>query len=133
MDGEERGDGRDAEGRGEGGVERVLRLIAEKGGEGEWVGTMGFSQGTRVVGGLLADQQRRREMGLPRAEGEIEFRFGVLCMGASAPMVSDVMNGKLSFLSECILELWLIRWWDSVIFGKSDQYSDVASSWYEGY
>ncbi len=97
--GEERGDGRDAEGRGEGGVERVLRLIAEKGGEGEWVGAMGFSQGTRVVGGLLADQQRRREMGLPKAEGEIEFRFGVLCMGSFAPMVSDVMNGTFCFPS----------------------------------
>lgn len=102
AEGEERGDGRGEDGRGEGGVERALRLIAEYNdekegeglGKGEWVGVMGFSQGTRVVGGILLDQQRRREMGLPRAEGELDFRFGILCMGAGAPMISDVMHGE---------------------------------------
>jgi len=96
-DGTERPDGRGEDGRGEGGVERALRLIADEGGEGEWVGLMGFSQGTRVVGGILADQMRRREMGVPRAEGELDFRFGILCMGAMAPMVSDLMNGRWFF------------------------------------
>lgn len=87
---EERGDGRGKDGKGEGGVERVLRLISEAGEGGEWVGCMGFSQGTRVVGGLLLDQQRRKELGLPKAEGDIDFKFGVLCMGGAAPMVSDI-------------------------------------------
>ncbi|KAI9051951.1 hypothetical protein LZ554_004206 [Drepanopeziza brunnea f. sp. 'monogermtubi'] len=92
----ERGDGRGPEGRGEGGVERALRLIADEGGEGEWVGVMGFSQGTRVVGGILLDQQKRKEMGLPKAEGDLEFRFGILCMGGAAPMVSDVVHASYS-------------------------------------
>ncbi|KAH7327347.1 serine hydrolase FSH [Rhexocercosporidium sp. MPI-PUGE-AT-0058] len=96
KEGIERGDGRDEDGKGEGGVERALRLIAEEGGEGEWVGVMGFSQGTRVVGGILLDQQRRKKMGLPRAEGDLDFKFGILCMGASAPMVSDVVHASLS-------------------------------------
>ncbi|KAK0102598.1 hypothetical protein ONS95_006207 [Cadophora gregata] len=95
-DGTERVDGRGENGKGEGGVERALRLIAEEGGEGEWVGLMGFSQGTRVVGGILADQMRRREMGVPKAEGELDFRFGILCMGGAAPMVSDLMHASLS-------------------------------------
>lgn len=36
-------------------------------------------------------------MGVPRAEGELDFRFGILCMGAMAPMVSDLMNGRWFF------------------------------------
>jgi hypothetical protein len=56
---------------------------------------MGFSQGTRIVGGLLLHQQKRREMGFPKKEGEIEFKFGVLCMGSFAPMVSDLTGRKL--------------------------------------
>ncbi|PBP27624.1 citrinin biosynthesis oxydoreductase CtnB [Diplocarpon rosae] len=96
QDDKERGDGRNAEGRGEGGVERVLRLISETGGEGEWIGVMGFSQGTRVAGGVLLDQQRRREMGLPEADGELNFRFGIMCMGGAAPMVSDIVHASYS-------------------------------------
>ncbi|XMA11715.1 hypothetical protein WAI453_004506 [Rhynchosporium graminicola] len=92
----ERGDGRSVDGGGEGGVERVLRMLADEEGEGEWVGCMGFSQGTRVVGGLLLDQQRRREMRLPKAEGDVDFKFGILCMGGGAPMISDIMHSSLS-------------------------------------
>jgi predicted esterase len=97
--GEEVPDGRRDDGRGEGGIERVLRLIEGKGEGGEWVGCMGFSQGTRIVGGLLLHQQKRREMGFPKEEGEIEFKFGVLCMGSFAPMVSDLTGRKLIFPS----------------------------------
>jgi hypothetical protein len=46
------------------------------------------------VGGLLLHQQKRREMGFPVGEGEVEFRFGVLCMGSFAPMVSDLTGRK---------------------------------------
>ncbi|KAH8752653.1 serine hydrolase FSH [Hyaloscypha finlandica] len=83
-------DGRKDDGGGEGGIERVLRMIREKGEGGEWVGCMGFSQGTRIVGGLLLHQQKRREMGFQREEGEVDFKFGVLCMGSFAPMLSDL-------------------------------------------
>jgi hypothetical protein len=44
-------------------------------------------------------QQKRREMGFPKEEGEIEFKFGVLCMGSFAPMVSDLTGRKLIFPS----------------------------------
>jgi predicted esterase len=88
--GEEIPDGREGDGRGEGGIERVLRLIEEQGEGGEWVGCMGFSQGTRIVGGLLLRQQVRRQLGFGKEEGEVEFKFGVLCMGSFAPMVSDL-------------------------------------------
>lgn len=92
---------------GEGGVERVWRLLRGRDAElelegredemGEWVGVMGFSQGTRVVGGLLLDLQRRKEMGLFRA-GDIDFKFGVLCMGSGPPMLSDLAAGMSLFL-----------------------------------
>jgi hypothetical protein len=96
AEGVERLDGREAgngEGRGEGGIERVVRLMKERGEGGDWVACMGFSQGTRVVGGLLLEQQRLREAGLPGlGNGAINFRFGVLCMGTGAPMVVDSSN-----------------------------------------
>lgn len=86
---------------GEGGVERVWRLLRGRDAElelegregemGEWVGVMGFSQGTRVVAGLLLDLQRRKEMGRFRA-GDIDFKFGVLCMGSGPPMLSDLAS-----------------------------------------
>ena len=94
-------DGRDKEGKSESGIERVVRLIKEKGGEGEWVGCMGFSQGTRVVGGLLLEQMRLRQLGVPGLGVEfwdlgITFRFGVLCMGGGAPMLSEILYRKIS-------------------------------------
>jgi len=97
--GEEGTDGRSVDGAGEGGIGRVLRLIEEQGEDGEWVGCMGFSQGTRIVGGLLLHQQTRQEMGFRRKEGEVEFKFGVLCMGAGAPMVSDLTSPAMNLSS----------------------------------
>lgn len=93
--GDEVPDGRSEDGRGEGGIERVLRLIKEKGPGGEWVGCMGFSQGTRIVGGLLLHQQTRKEMNFKQESGDIDFKFGVLCMGSFGPMVSDLTLRKL--------------------------------------
>jgi hypothetical protein len=88
--------------RGEGGIERVWRMLRGRDAEleldgredemGEWVGVMGFSQGTRIVGGLLLDLQRRKDLGLFRA-GDIDFKFGVLCMGSGPPMLSDLASG----------------------------------------
>lgn len=86
----------------ESGIERVWRLLRDRDAEmemegredemGEWVGVMGFSQGTRIVGGLLLDLQRRKDLGLYRA-GDIDFKFGVCCMGSGPPMMSDLAAG----------------------------------------
>jgi hypothetical protein len=86
-----RPDGREIDRSGEGGIERVIRLIREEGEGGKWIGCMGFSQGTRVVAGLLLEQMRLRKEGVPGFEGgEIQFEFGVLCNGGSQPMLSDL-------------------------------------------
>ncbi|PYI09249.1 hypothetical protein BO78DRAFT_363430 [Aspergillus sclerotiicarbonarius CBS 121057] len=86
------GSGYDASGRD--GIERVWKLMAENDWAqdepvGPWVGAMGFSLGTRVVGGLLLDQQRREKGGWEGGEG-IRLKFGVCCMGAGKPMESEV-------------------------------------------
>ena len=70
------------------GVERVLDMMEQQGNADEWVGAIGFSQGTRMVGGLLLDQQRRESLGGTEA-GKIRLRFGVLCMGAGPPMEAE--------------------------------------------
>lgn len=91
SDGKEVGDGGGflEAGDGEDGVERVWELMRKAG--GGFVGVMGFSQGTRIAGGLLLDQQKRKEGGF-KNEGE-ELRFGVMCMGGGAPMVSAISRG----------------------------------------
>ena len=127
---------------GEGGVERVWRMIRGRDAEleldgredemGEWVGVMGFSQGTRIVGGLLLDLQRRKEMGLFRP-GDIDFRFGVLCMGSGPPMMSDLSHGTLySFFflvlsSICFQFLWSCF----VVSPKHPSFSRSASPLFE--
>ncbi|GMG26575.1 unnamed protein product [Aspergillus oryzae var. brunneus] len=80
------GSGYDISGRD--GVERVWKLMEAAGPGGEWVGVMGFSQGTRITGGLLLDQQRRTAFG--ELGNTPKLKFGVLCMGAGAPMVSEI-------------------------------------------
>ena len=76
---------------GSSGVTRVWKLMEEVGPRESWVAAMGFSQGTRVVGGLLLDQQIRQELGVPLS---IQLRFGVLCMGSGAPMISEMTSGN---------------------------------------
>ncbi|CAG8981659.1 hypothetical protein HYALB_00013617 [Hymenoscyphus albidus] len=71
---------------GEDGVERVWELMRKAG--GGFVGVMGFSQGTRIAGGLLLDQQKRQEEGFKKAG--MGLKFGVMCMGGGAPMVSAI-------------------------------------------
>lgn len=74
------GSGYDESGRD--GIARVKALMKERG--GEWVGAMGFSQGSRVVAGLLLDQQRCVEQG--RFSDSLNLKFGVLCNGGKEPM-----------------------------------------------
>lgn len=97
------GSGFDGKIGGKDGVERVWELMRKAGGKGkgQWVAAMGFSQGTRVVGGLLLDQQRRREKGLLK-DDDIVLEFGVLCMGSFAPMISAISRGKRYLLSHLL-------------------------------
>ncbi|TVY47972.1 putative esterase [Lachnellula occidentalis] len=86
------------------GVQRVWEMMRDVGEGGEWVAAMGFSQGSRVVGGLLLDQQLRAKAGLVRGDGDVELKFGVLCMGSGAPMISamsrvDASHGELEQIS----------------------------------
>jgi len=88
-----RRDGRGDKEGGESGIERVVRLIEEEGEGGEWVGCMGFSQGTRVIGGLLLEQMRLRKTSVPGfVGGKIQFKFGVLCNGGAEPMLIELSN-----------------------------------------
>ncbi|TVY44760.1 Esterase [Lachnellula subtilissima] len=84
------------------GVQRVWEMMRGAGEGGEWVAAMGFSQGSRVVGGLLLDQQLRGKAGR-KGDGDIELKFGVLCMGGGAPMISvmsrDALHGELELVS----------------------------------
>ncbi|GAB1198720.1 hypothetical protein APSETT444_008048 [Aspergillus pseudonomiae] len=80
------GGGYDISGRD--GVERVWKLMEAAGPGGEWVGVMGFSQGTRITSGLLLDQQQRMSLG--ELGSTPQLKFGVLCMGGGAPMVSEI-------------------------------------------
>ncbi|KAF7594565.1 hypothetical protein BBP40_008832 [Aspergillus hancockii] len=82
------GSGYDISGRD--GVERVWGLMQAAGPGGEWVAAMGFSQGSRIVGGLLLDQQRRTAAGELGSYPNLKLKFGVLCMGGGAPMVSEI-------------------------------------------
>lgn len=68
------------------GIERLLDLMEQQGDAADWVGAIGFSQGTRVVGGLLLDQQRRESLGDSR---RINLVFGVCCMGSGPPMEAE--------------------------------------------
>ncbi|KAL4753463.1 hypothetical protein BDW72DRAFT_169118 [Aspergillus terricola var. indicus] len=92
------GGGYDASGRD--GIERVLRLMEERArekqfGNEQWVGVLGFSQGTRIASGLLLNQQRweraEKEGKGKRTVGDgIKLKFGVMCNGGGRPMESDV-------------------------------------------
>ncbi|PYH80972.1 hypothetical protein BO82DRAFT_354960 [Aspergillus uvarum CBS 121591] len=86
------GSGYDMTGRD--GVERIWKLMRERdqvNPGGPWVGVMGFSQGTRPAGGLLLDQQRRVASGESTTSTTLgsSLKFGVMCMGAGAPMVAE--------------------------------------------
>jgi hypothetical protein len=70
---------------------------------------MGFSQGSRVAGGLLLDQQRRDALGIPK-KTHIELLFGVLCNGAGAPMESDAADCMDPFLCFGVVCAYRVRY-----------------------
>ncbi|KAK4696841.1 hypothetical protein P7C71_g1153, partial [Lecanoromycetidae sp. Uapishka_2] len=91
-EGNEKSDGSGYDYHDNDGIERVLKLMLAEGEAQEWVGVLGFSQGTRVVGGLLREQQKRIEAG---EKCEIILKFGVLCMGGAGPMLSKSFHDSL--------------------------------------
>lgn len=95
-DGEEYSDGTAGNYDDEEGIERIIRLMRESGPGGKWVGCLGFSQGTRVVAGLLLWQQLRKNKGVEVGEN-IDLQFGVLCMGAYSPMTSTIPESLLEW------------------------------------
>ncbi|KAF1983008.1 hypothetical protein K402DRAFT_303207, partial [Aulographum hederae CBS 113979] len=76
------------------GVDRVADILYEEGKDDdapEWIGVLAFSQGTRIAGGLLLDQQMRAAAGKP---ARTHFKFGVLCMGSFAPLLSETTTSE---------------------------------------
>ncbi|PMD35297.1 hypothetical protein L207DRAFT_516244 [Hyaloscypha variabilis F] len=61
--------------------EETRTLITNACEKTEFVGVMGFSQGAKLAAGLLLEQQ---------VKGRKGFKFGVLLMGVSPPMVSGL-------------------------------------------
>ncbi|OCK79790.1 hypothetical protein K432DRAFT_382731 [Lepidopterella palustris CBS 459.81] len=68
-------------------VKAVMGVIEEvKGKGGEVVGVMGFSQGSRVVAGLLgAQEEMQRRAGKGETELKTNLKFGVSFMGSYPP------------------------------------------------
>jgi predicted esterase len=63
--------------------EETKTLISNVCNETEFVGVLGFSQGAKLAAGLLLEQQVRKREG---------FRFGILLMGISPPLVSGLSD-----------------------------------------
>jgi hypothetical protein len=80
------------------GLDRVWSLLRSRKdtSPSDWAGVLGFSQGTRIVGGLLLDQQYRTTASIPN---DFKLKFGVLCMGGGAPMESRNVICKQTILS----------------------------------
>lgn len=126
---DELGDGSGYESSGKDGVARVWQMMRDAGPGGEWVAVMGFSQGSRVAGGLLLDQQLRAQAGIGN---DIELKFGVLCMGSGAPMVSEMSRGWFPFLFLMVGIKADFDRYPSV--GRGPDYdSNVPSSWIAGW
>ena len=82
-DGSEIRDGSGYDSLGTDGLQRAWKMMEASAPKEDWIGVMGFSQGTRVAGGLLRDQQLRSARSEPNG---FNLRFGILCMGGGDPM-----------------------------------------------
>jgi predicted esterase len=67
---------------------------------GKWIGAMGFSQGTRVVGGLLRWMETVHHDDQNATYQDIDIQFGVLCMGSSGPLGYN-LDSSYSLLTLC--------------------------------
>ena len=86
------------------GIERIWMLMAARRPRVQWAGVMGFSQGTRVAGGLLLDHQMRQKR--KQDENGWNIQFGVMCMGSGAPVVRTI-DGSLPIFPS---QRWRSRW-----------------------
>ena len=96
YDGPEIGDGSGWDAAGTNGVERTWKLLEKRAPKEEWMGVLGFSQGTRMASGLLLDQQRRAAR---NDSNGFDLRFGILCNGVNPPMETikkESTNGESS-------------------------------------
>ncbi|KAL4801996.1 serine hydrolase FSH [Aspergillus unguis] len=126
------GSGYDATGKD--GIDRVLGLMEQRGrekgfGSEQWVGVMGFSQGTRVAAGVLLDQQRREKLDGDMAQRDvgkgIKLRFGVMCNGAGRPMES---KSGYSDESDAIVRIPTLH-----VHGLKDEFLHYGREQYEKY
>jgi predicted esterase len=73
---------------------------------GKWIGAMGFSQGTRVVGGLLRWMESVQHSDARSSYPDIDIQFGVLCMGSAKPMsYSTRSSSRSSYIPSLSLSL----------------------------
>lgn len=97
----------------------ALRLAMEDddraGGRGEWVGLMGFSQGAKLAGSMLLEQQAREVHAAATGEGVgvgtcgvegVRWRFGVLLAGRAplARLNEEIQHSKALVGAEAISE-----------------------------
>ena len=67
--------------------EETRTLITNACGMTDFVGVMGFSQGAKLAAGLMLEQQ---------VKGRKGFKFGVLLMGVSPPIVSGLNDKEMA-------------------------------------
>jgi predicted esterase len=93
--------------------EETKKLIANACKETEFVGVLGFSQGAKLAAGLLLEQQIRKRRG---------FRFGVLLMGVSPPLVSGLTDEE---------KATRIKVPSVVVLGKEDPWREEGQKLYD--
>ncbi len=93
--------------------EETKELIAAACKETEFVGVLGFSAGAKLAAGLLLEQQVRKRPG---------FRFGVLLMGVSPPLVSGLTDEERATR---------IKVPSVVVLGKADPWREQGRRLYD--
>lgn len=93
--------------------EETKTLISTLCKETEFVGVLGFSQGAKLAAGLLLEQQVRGRKG---------FRFGVLLMAVSPPLVSGLSDEQRATK---------IAVPSVVVLGKEDPWRDEGRRLYD--
>lgn len=93
--------------------EETKELIANACKEIEFVGVLGFSAGAKLAAGLLLEQQVKKRRG---------FKFGVLLMGVSPPLVSGLTDEE---------KKTRIKVPSVVVLGKDDPWREEGMRLYE--
>ena len=93
--------------------EETRTLITNACEKTEFVGVMGFSQGAKLAAGLMLEQQ---------VKGRKGFKFGVLLMGVSPPIVSGLSDEE---------EATRINVPSVVVLGKEDPWMEEGRRLYD--